>query len=106
MMRHVIDRAFRIAMAEHAPTAVIVPADVQEMKGVPQEKQSMKSVHTNAGFVRTRTVPEAAELDRAADVLNAGKQVAMLVGAGALEATDSVLAVADALGAGVAEALL
>ena len=39
-------------------------------------------------------------------VLNEGKKVAMLVGAGCLEATDEVIAVADKLGAGLAKALL
>src|SRR5438270_1011735 len=106
MMRHTIDRAMRIAQAEHTVTAVIVPADVQEMKGVPQEGQSLKSVHTSAGFVRAQMVPDQAEIDRAADVLNAGTKVAMLVGAGAADAVDSVAAVADKLGAGVAKALL
>jgi pyruvate dehydrogenase (quinone) len=39
-------------------------------------------------------------------VLNAGKKVAILAGAGALKATDEVIEVADKLGAGVAKALL
>ena len=43
-------------------------------------------------------VPYDVDLQRAADVLNAGKKVAMLVGAGALHATDEVIAVADKLG--------
>ena len=51
-------------------------------------------------------VPYEHDLRRAADVLNAGKKVAILVGAGALHATDEVIAVADRLGAGVAKALL
>ena len=51
-------------------------------------------------------MPYDADLRRAADVLNAGKKVAMLVGAGALQATDEVIAVAERLGAGVAKALL
>ncbi len=46
------------------------------------------------------------QLRQAAGILNSGEKVAMLVGAGAMEATDEVLAVADALGAGVAKALL
>jgi pyruvate dehydrogenase (quinone) len=53
-----------------------------------------------------RVIPTPADLQRAADVLNAGKKVAMLVGAGALGATDEVLEVADLLGAGVSKALL
>ena len=45
-------------------------------------------------------------LRQAAAVLNAGKKVAILVGAGALGATDEVIAVAERLQAGVAKALL
>ncbi|MBV9100979.1 MAG: thiamine pyrophosphate-requiring protein [Candidatus Dormibacteraeota bacterium] len=105
-MRHVIDRAMRIAHAERTVTAVIVPNDVQEMEAIPQQKLSLKAIQTGIGFAKVRVLPENAELDRAADILNAGEKVAMLVGAGALDATDEVLAAADVLGAGVAKALL
>ena len=50
-------------------------------------------------------MPYEADLQRAADVLNAGEKVAIRVGAGALQATDQVIAVAEKLGAGVAKAL-
>ena len=104
-LRHCLDRAFRIAAAERTVTAVIVPADVQDMKAVHQP-QSIKSVHTGVGFVSDRGLPAEEDLHRAAEVLNSGRKVAMLVGAGALEATDEVIAVADLLGAGIAKALL
>src|SRR5579862_9162388 len=104
-LHHCIDRAFRIAAAEKTVTAVIVPGDVQDMKAA-QQAQSIKSVHTGIGFVRDRGLPAEEDLHKAAEVLNAGKRVAMLVGAGALDATDEVLAVADILGAGIAKALL
>ena len=104
-LHHCLDRALRIAAAEKTVTAVIIPADVQDMKAVAQP-QSIKSVHTGIGFVRDRGLPTEEDLHKAADVLNSGKKVAMLVGAGALDATDEVLAVADTLGAGIAKALL
>ncbi|HEX4580254.1 MAG TPA: thiamine pyrophosphate-requiring protein [Candidatus Dormibacteraeota bacterium] len=104
-LRHCLDRALRIAAAEHTVTAVIVPGDVQDMKAAHQP-QSLKSVHTGVGFVRDRGLPADEDLHRAADVLNAGRKVAILVGAGALDATDEVIAVADTLGAGIAKALL
>jgi pyruvate dehydrogenase (quinone) len=63
-------------------------------------------VHSGIGYARPRVVPYAHDLQRAADVLNAGQKVAILVGAGALHATDEVIAVADKLQAGVAKALL
>jgi pyruvate dehydrogenase (quinone) len=105
-LHHCIDRALRIAQSEKTVTAVIIPADVQDMKAVPVQPPGLKSIHTGTGFVKVRVLPEQGEIDRAADVLNNGEKVAMLVGAGALDATDEVLAAADLLGAGVAKALL
>ncbi|MDQ6736925.1 MAG: thiamine pyrophosphate-requiring protein [Gemmatimonadota bacterium] len=104
--RHVIDRAVRIAMATRSVTCVIVPKDVAEMDAVPHQPHVHNSVHTGVGFSYPRVIPSEADLKRAADVLNAGSKVAMLVGAGALYATDDVIAVADKLGAGCAKALL
>src|SRR5487761_1122801 len=104
-LHHCLDRALRIAAAERTVTALLLPADVQDMKAE-QQPQSIKSVHTGIGFVRDRGLPTEEDLHKAADVLNSGKKVAMLVGAGALDATDEVLAVADTLGAGIAKALL
>ena len=104
-LQHCVDRAFRIAQAERTVTAIIIPANVQDMEAMPPS-QTMKSVVTGVGYVRDRHLPEERDLRRAAEVLNQGKKVAMLVGAGALGATDEVLAVADTLGAGIAKALL
>ena len=103
--RHVIDRAVRIARAERTVTCVIIPKDVQEMDfEKPPHKHG--TVHTGVGFSSPRVIPGQPDLRRAADVLNSGQRVAMLVGAGSLGATDEVIEVADALGAGVAKALL
>ncbi|HZU18692.1 MAG TPA: thiamine pyrophosphate-requiring protein [Candidatus Dormibacteraeota bacterium] len=105
-IRHCLDRALRIADAERTVTCVIVPTDVQEMEAVVEQPPGLKAIHTGIGYARPRLVPDREDLQRAAAVLNAGSRVAMLVGAGALDATDEVLAVADRLGAGVAKALL
>lgn len=104
-VRHLVDRAARIALANKTVTAVILPNDLQEM---PYETPPRKhgSVMSGVGYVAPRTVPHEIDLKRAASVLNAGKKVAILVGAGALGATDEVIAVADRLGAGAAKALL
>jgi pyruvate dehydrogenase (quinone) len=104
-MRHVVDRAVRIARAQRAPTCIIVPNDLQEM---PAQEPARRhgTVHSGIGYAIARPIPDAHELQRAADALNAGKKVAMLVGAGALHATAEVLEVADVLGAGIAKALL
>jgi pyruvate dehydrogenase (quinone) len=105
-VRHLIDRAMRIAQAERTVTCVIVPADVQDMDAVEAQPHKTHTVHSGVGYWPARVVPPQDQLKRAAEILNAGEKVAMLVGQGALDATDEVIAVADALGAGVAKALL
>jgi pyruvate dehydrogenase (quinone) len=104
-VRHLIDRAVRIALGERTVTAVVLPNDLQEL---PFESPPRKhgTVHSGTGYVRPKVVPYEGDLRSAADILNAGSKVAMLVGAGALHATDEIIAVADKLGAGVAKALL
>lgn len=104
-VRHLIDRAVRIALARRAPTAIILPNDLQEepYEGPPRAHGTL---HSGVGYDAPRVIPREPELDRAAEVLNAGKRVAMLIGAGALHATDEVIAVADRLSAGCAKALL
>jgi pyruvate dehydrogenase (quinone) len=104
--RHLIDRAARIALAERTVTCVIVPNDLQEVDAVEQPPREHGTVHSGVGYSSPRVVPADAELRHAAEILNSGERVAMLVGAGALQATDEVIAVAERLGAGVAKALL
>src|SRR5947208_3580607 len=105
-IRHLIDRAIRIAKAERTVTCIIIPNDVQEMPAVETPPRKHGTIHSGAGYSSPRIVPKDIDLRRAAEILNAGKKVAMLVGAGALQATDEVIEVADRLGAGVAKALL
>ena len=103
--RHVVDQACRVAIAERAPTVVVLPNDLQ-LEAMEQPGMAHGFVRSGVGYSHPKVVPYPADLQRAADLLNAGKKVAILVGAGALHATDEVIAVADALGAGVAKALL
>src|SRR3954462_12435473 len=105
-VRHAIDRAFRIALSEKCVTCVIVPKDLQEEKAVEMQEHAHNTIHSSAGWSAPRVVPRDADLKRAAEVLNAGGKVAMLVGAGCLRAADEVIQVADVLGAGFAKALL
>jgi pyruvate dehydrogenase (quinone) len=104
-VRHLIDRAMRIALDRRAVTCVIVPHDLQEMDAVQPPRQH-GTVHSGIGFTGRQVLPAEADLRRAAEVLNAGERVAILAGAGALQATDELVAVAETLGAGVAKALL
>jgi pyruvate dehydrogenase (quinone) len=104
-VRHIVDRAIRIALGNRGVGVVVLPNDLQEeVYEDPPRKHG--SVFSGAGYARPRVLPHDHDLRRAAEVINAGSKVAILVGAGALGATDEVLAIADKLGAGVAKALL
>jgi pyruvate dehydrogenase (quinone) len=105
-VRHLIDRAMRIALAERTVTCVILPNDLQEAEAVPTPPHLHGTVHSAPGWEQPKVVPSDPQLARAAEILNAGERVAMLIGAGAIGAAEEVTAVADALGAGVAKALL
>jgi pyruvate dehydrogenase (quinone) len=104
-VRHLIDRAVRIAHTKRTVTCVILPNDLQQL---PYEDPPVAhgATHTGIGYAGPAKLPDETLLRAAADVLNSGKKVAMLVGAGALDATDEVIAVAERLKAGVAKALL
>jgi pyruvate dehydrogenase (quinone) len=104
-VRHLLDRAIRIALGERRVTAIVLPNDLQELPyQAPPRKHG--TLHSGVGYVAPKVVPPEAELDRAAEVLNAGSKVAILAGAGALRASAEVGAIAETLGAGVAKALL
>ena len=105
-MRHLVDRAIRIALAERTVTCIIVPNDIQTMEAVPEPAHAHGTIHSSVGYSRPRVVPFGDDLDRAAELLNAGERVAILAGQGALHATDELIEVAEVLGAGVAKALL
>ena len=105
-VRHLIDRSIRIAIAERTVTCIIFPNDLQEMEAVEKPPRKHGTVHSGLGYSAPRVIPRDHDLRLAAEVLNSGERVAMLVGAGALQATDEVIEVADLLGAGVAKALL
>ncbi len=104
-LRHLIDRAIRIAKTERTVTCVILPNDLQELDYA-EPPHLHGSVHTGIDYTMPDIVPGGADLQRAADLLNAGSKVAILVGAGAAAAADEVIETAELLGAGVAKALL
>ncbi len=105
-MRHLVDRALRIARDMRTVTCIIVPNDLQEMEAVDKPPRQHGTVHSGIGMTYKPMVPAEENLRAAAEVLNAGQKVAILAGAGALHATDELIAVAEQLGAGIAKALL
>ncbi len=104
-VRHLLDRAVRIAIGQRRVTALVLPNDLQEMPYT-EPPRAHGTVHSGVGYSAPSVIPQATDLERAADILNSGRRVAMLVGAGALGASAEVAAVAETLGAGVAKALL
>lgn len=102
---NVLDRALRTAQARRAPTAVIIPADVQDLDYEPPP-HAFKMIPSSLDRSGWTAVPSKDALERAAEALNAGDRVAMLVGQGAAGARSEVELTADTLGAGVAKALL
>jgi pyruvate dehydrogenase (quinone) len=102
---NVIDRAIRVAVGRRAPTAIIVPNDVQELE-YEAPAHAFKMVPSSIGMDWPTTMPDESAVQRAADILNAGKKVALLIGQGARNARREVEEIADILGAGVAKALL
>jgi pyruvate dehydrogenase (quinone) len=104
-VRHLVDRAARIALAERTVTAIVLPNDLQD-EAYEEPPRAHGTLRSGVGYSAPKIVPQDADLDRAADVLNSGKKIAMLIGAGTLGAADEVIAVADRLSAGCAKALL
>src|SRR3954468_16836709 len=102
----VVDRAFRTALATRQPCAVVLPHHVQKLP-VPDPLPQQHGVVVSAPeWRRPRVLPQEDDLRKAAEVLNDGRKVALLVGQGARDAGDQVQAVADRLGAGITTSLL
>jgi pyruvate dehydrogenase (quinone) len=102
---HLVDRAMRIAKATRSPTCIIVPNDVQEEPFEEPPRKHGAVFSSDAPLSPERLVPGPEALQAAAEVLNAGEKVAILIGQGAKRAPEPVKAVAETLGAGVAKAL-
>jgi pyruvate dehydrogenase (quinone) len=102
---NLIDRAIRIALSEHAPTCLIFPSDVLEMPYEPPQ-HAFKQVPSSLGLTAVTPRADDEAVRQAADILNAGAKVALLVGQGARGCVDELTQVADLLGAGAAKALL
>lgn len=105
-VRHLVDRAMRIAQARRCVTCIIIPNDLQEEDAVPNPPREHGYTFSGVGAALEAAVPPPDALRAAADLLNAGGKVAILAGAGAHGAQGELVEVADLLGAGIAKALL
>lgn len=104
-VRHVLDRGIRIAIARRGVSVVVLPKDVQK-ESYHEPAVAHGFTRSGTGYTRPKVVPYDSDLDRAAELLNAGKKVAILIGAGAAGAAPEVIEAADVLGTGIAKALL
>jgi pyruvate dehydrogenase (quinone) len=105
-IRHLVDRAHRIALDQRAPTCLIIPNDLASMPAVEEPPRKHGTVHSSPGWSAPRITPTESDLKKAAEILNAGEKVAILVGQGARGAHEEIADIANKLGAGVAKALL
>jgi pyruvate dehydrogenase (quinone) len=102
---NLIDRAIRIALAERAPTCLIFPSDVLELPYEPPA-HAFKQVPSSLGIAQPLVTPDQAAVEAAAEILNSGEKVSLLVGQGARGCVDEITQICDLLGAGAAKALL
>ncbi|HEX3588366.1 MAG TPA: thiamine pyrophosphate-requiring protein [Pseudonocardiaceae bacterium] len=101
-----LDRAMRVAQAARAPAALIIPSDLQEEPYQAPTHDFKQVPSSPPSVVQSTVVPAEDEIARAAEVINAGERVAVLVGQGARGARAEVAEFADMTGAGAAKALL
>ena len=106
-VENVVDLACRTALAYRGVAHVTIPVDVQEMPAT-RRQRSKRNIpgHTSEVMARSARLPAEDDLRRAAEVLNSGRRVAILAGAGALGAGAALEATADALAAPIVKALL
>ncbi|WP_344244211.1 thiamine pyrophosphate-dependent enzyme [Actinocorallia libanotica] len=104
----VVDIAVRTALARRGVAHLSLPNDIQVADASADPWQHVAPARPPASapiYLSAPGVPRAEDLERAARVLNEGRRVALLAGAGALHAREEVLAVADKLGAPVIKTL-
>ena len=100
-----VDIACRSALSLRGVSHLTIPIDVQEMKLKGRYSRHKVPGHTS-DFYANITVPERGLLEDAANILNSGRKIVLLVGQGALSAGDEVIQVAEKLEAPVVKALL
>jgi pyruvate dehydrogenase (quinone) len=102
----VTDLACRTALTYHGVTHITIPTDVQDMPVGRERSKRNVPHHTSDVMARSARLPDEPDLARAAEILNAGRKVAILAGRGALGAGAELERVADVLGAPILKALL
>jgi pyruvate dehydrogenase (quinone) len=106
-VENIVDLAVRIALSYRTVSHITFPVDFQEME-VKKRQRSKRNIphHTSRAEAEGAMLADPSDLDQAADILNAGKKVAILAGRGALHATAELEQIAEMLGAPIVKALL
>ena len=106
-VENLTDLACRMALAYHGVAHLTIPVDVQE-KEVKQRQGSKRNIphHTSDVYARSARLPDRADIEHAAEILNAGKKVAILAGRGAIHATNELEQIAELLAAPIIKPLL
>ena len=106
-VENLAELACRTALAYHGVAHLTFPVDLQE-KEVKKRQASSRNIphHTSDVYARSARLPDRVDLERAAEILNEGKKVAILAGRGALKATEELEKTAELLGAPIIKALL
>jgi pyruvate dehydrogenase (quinone)/pyruvate oxidase len=106
-MRNVVELACRKATGYKGVAHVTIPVDFQSME-VKEDVRSERNVKNHVSEIHTMShrIPAEEELNQAAEVLNAGKKIAILAGRGALHCTNELIELADLLGAPIIKPLL
>ncbi|HEV7508408.1 MAG TPA: thiamine pyrophosphate-dependent enzyme [Thermoanaerobaculia bacterium] len=104
-MENVTHLACRAALSRRGVAHINFPVDIQEQKGGERSQRNVPH-HESDVSARRNVLPAVDDLRRAAEVLNAGKKIAILAGRGALHATDELIRIAEILGAPIIKALL
>jgi pyruvate dehydrogenase (quinone)/pyruvate oxidase len=104
-VKNVTDLACRTALSYRAVAHINIPKDTQEMQSDERSARNVSN-HTSHVLGASARRPGENELQRSADLLNAGKRIVILAGQGALHATDELEAMAEKLGAPIVKALL
>jgi pyruvate dehydrogenase (quinone)/pyruvate oxidase len=104
-VRNVTDLACRTALNFRGVAHLNIPSDIQDEECDERSKRNVPN-HTTSVPARSARLPAENDLARAAEVLNGGKRIAILVGQGALDARHEVIAVAERLAAPIVKALL
>jgi len=106
-VENVTELACRTAIAYRKVAHIAFPTDIQDMKAE-RKTASKRNIPGHVSNVRADggRFPNESDLRRAAEILNAGKKIAILAGQGALHATDALEQIADKLGAPIVKPLL